>query len=428
MTSGAAADSAAPDAERASAPVGPLAALGVVDYRRFWFAAIASNTGGWMQNATIPFVIYQLTKRSSDVGITGFWVYLPMMIMSTAGGALADRFPRRRLLVFTQIAQGVFALALWALVASGRATPLSVSAVGFAGGLAGGLNIPIWQSFVAQLVPRHLLSNAVSLNSTQFNASRALGPLLAGVVVSRFSPATAFLVNALSFGAVLAVLPFIRAADPPRNDGPRPRFRHDLADGVRYVWGTPSLRACCIAIIVIAGLGNPLFSFLPSTFGQDVFAVRGWRLGLLSGIGGIGAVLIAPLLLTRGARLTRRSLLGAAMTGYGLGALVVGVAPTYWIAVAGALLWGGSYLAIATAINTTIQLVAREDMRGKAIAIYITCLTGALPVGTLLWGVAADSVGIRTTCVGAALCLLAATAWFIGGSRLRSLEAVAPTS
>ena len=396
--------------------------MGHADFRRFWFAALLSNTGSWMQSAAIPYVIFRLTRSSADVGVTGFWIYLPMMLMSAVGGSLSDRFPRRTLLYLTQASQAAVAVGLWALVASGHATALTMSLLGFVGGLTSGLNIPVWQSFVSQLVPRELLPNAVSLNSTQFNAGRALGPLLAGVVIARISPQAAFLLNAASFAAVMLVLPFIHAEQPPRELAVHRSIVADLVAGVRYVWNNPPIRACCIAIVAVAGLGNPLFSFLPATFGQEVFKVTGWRLGLLAGAGGIGAVIVAPLLLTRGARVPRAILLGVAMTGYGTGALIVGAAPTYWVALVGALLWGGSYLAIAASMNTTVQLAAREEMRGKAIAVYIMCLTGALPLGTLAWGVVADQVGIRATTIGAAALLLALSAWLMVSGRLTAMD------
>lgn len=396
--------------------------MGHADFRRFWFAALLSNTGSWMQSAAIPFVIFELTRSSADVGITGFWIYLPMMLMSAVGGSLSDRFSRRTLLYLTQAAQAAVALGLWAVVAPGNATALSISLLGFVGGLTSGLNIPVWQSFVSQLVPRELLPNAVSLNSTQFNAGRALGPLLAGVVIARISPQAAFLLNAASFAAVMLVLPFIHAEQPPRNIAAHRSIVADLVAGVRYVWNNPPIRACCVAIIAVAGLGNPLFSFLPATFGQEVFGVTGWKLGLLAGAGGIGAMIIAPVLLTRGSRAPRGVLLGVAMTGYGVGAFIVGAAPSYWSALAGALLWGGSYLVIAATMNTTVQLAAREEMRGKAIAVYIMCLTGALPLGTLAWGLIADQVGIRATTIGAAGVLLGLSGWLIVTGRLTAMD------
>jgi MFS family permease len=384
-------------------------ALRYRDFRLFWAAALVSNTGSWMQNAAVPYAIFRLTGANLDVGVTGFWLYFPMVLMGGLGGTLADRFQRKRLLVATQAIQAAFSVALWAVVVLGHASVASISALSFGAGLAGGLNIPIWQSFVSQLVPRDTLANAVVLNSTQFNAARALGPLLFGGVVATFDVEVAFLLNAASFVAVLAVLPFIGAPQPPRPDGPRPSPWADLVAGARYVWHTPGILACCVAIVAIAGIGNPLFSFLPASYGQEIFGVRGWALGLLSGAGGVGALIFAPLILTRGATMARSHLLVVAMVTYGAAVAVVGMAPVLWVALVGGLLFGGSYLAIASAINTTIQLLAREDMRGKSIAVYIMCLTGSLPIGLAIWGAVADVIGIRVTTVAAGLLLVAVT-------------------
>ncbi|MBU6215095.1 MAG: MFS transporter, partial [Acidobacteria bacterium] len=181
----------------------PLDPLRERQYRRFWIAAFVSNTGGWMQNATIPYVVFLITGAAADVGITGFFQYLPFMLVGLVGGSLADRFPRRQLLVVAQVLQALVAVGLWAVVASDSATTTNLSALAFLSGLLGGLNTPIWQSFVAELVPRELLLGAVTLNSTQFNASRALGPFLAGVVIAVWGPAASFLLNAVSFVAVV---------------------------------------------------------------------------------------------------------------------------------------------------------------------------------------------------------------------------------
>ena len=135
------------------------------------------------------------------------------------------------------------------------------------------------------------------------------------------------------------------------------------------------------------------------------------RRALLQGAGGLGAIVLAPVILTLGARLSRKRLLVVAMTSYGAATALVGVAPVWWVAVIGLALYGGAYLAIASALNTTVQLLAREDMRGKVIAIYLGCLTGALPVGLVLWGWAADAWGIRPVTVVAGLLLVVVTGW-----------------
>jgi len=394
-------------------------ALRYREFRLFFLAALASNTGGWMQSAAVPYVAFQLTGRNGGVGITGFFQYLPLMLMGAAGGLLADRFDRRRLLLIAQVFQALFAVALWALVASGRTTTVSLAGLAFLAGLAGGLNVPIWQSFVSQLVPRDVLVNAITLNSTQFNAARALGTFLAGIVIAISGPSLVFLINAVSFVAVLIVLLIIRPiqAQPTRSDPP-PKVLADLAAGWRYVRNAPGIVSCCVAIIAIGLLCAPLFAFLTASYGQEIFDVTGWRLGLLWGAGGIGAVMLAPVLLTRGVAMSRRSLLIIAMTTYGFATSAVGLAPTWWLAAIASIAYGAAYLAIASALNTTIQVLASEAMRGKTIAVYLMCLTGALPIGLAVWGFAADAFGIRQVTVVSGVLLVAVTAWLAGSSRL----------
>lgn len=405
-----------------SGATGALSALSHRGFRRFWVAALVSNTGGWMQNAAVPYVAFTLTGRAGDVGITGFFQYVPFMLMGLVGGVLADRYPRRALLVGTQVLQAGCALALWALVASGSATTATLAAVAFASGLAGGINTPIWQSFVTELVPRDVLLNAVTLNSAQFNAARALGPFLAGVVIAAWGAAAAFALNAASYLVVIAVLAVIRGtSDDRRRPDPGGALRGVRA-GVSHVVSSPAILACCLAIVAVAGLGSPLFSYL-SVYGESVYRVEGWRLGLLFGAAGIGSVLFTPALLSVAPRLPRSTLLGGAMLLYGVSVAAMGVVPTYAGSILVLLAFGGAYLSIASTINTTIQLVVDEELRGVVIAIYLMCLTGALPIGMILWGAAADEFGIRPTTVAAGLALAAVTAVFVLTGRFTVMAA-----
>ena len=385
----------------------PLDPLRVRQFRWFWIAAFVSNTGGWMQNATIPYVVFQVTGRAGEVGITGFFQYVPFMIMGLVGGTLADRFPRRLLLVVTQVLQAAVAVALWAEVASGSATAFNLSVLAFASGILGGLNTPIWQALVAELVPRELLLGAVTLNSTQFNASRALGPFLAGVVIAVFGAQASFMLNALSFAAVVVVLFAIRVhSDARRGPGAGPLA--GIGAAVRHVWHTPAILTCCFAIIAVASLGSPLFSYLP-VYGDTEFHVTGVRLGLLLGASGIGAVLIAPLLLQVQHRVRRAALLAGAMASYGLAVMAVGLIPGYVGCILALMCFGAAYLTIASTINTTIQLLVTDELRGKVIALYLMCLTGALPVGLVVWGQCADAFGLRVTTVVAGVLLILVT-------------------
>jgi len=399
---------------------GAFDALRVRDFRLFWVAALVSNTGGWMQAATIPYVIYQLTGKVGQVGVTGFFQYVPFMVMGLVGGYVSDRFARRGTLVAVQLAQAVAALVLWAVVAADVATPLWVTALAFLSGLLGGLNTPVWQAFVVDLVPRDQLMGAVTLNSTQFNASRALGPFLAGVVIAAFGAETAFLLNALSFFAVVAVLLVVRgrSAPHPHVEG----FLSGVRSAATHIWRTPALLACCTAIVVVAGLGSPLFSFLP-VYGEAEYQVTGVRLGLLLGAGGVGAVTVAPFLLSVVVRTRRAVALPAAMCAYGAAVALTGLVRNYWVALAALMLFGGAYLAIASTINTSIQLVVADHLRGKVISVYLACLTGALPLGLLAWGWASDATSLRATTVVAGLLLVAATGVLVVTGRFQVMSA-----
>ncbi len=389
-----------------------LVALSHRDFRWFWFGALVSNTGGWMQNAAIPYVAFTLTGSAADVGITGFFQYLPLMLMGLVGGTLADRYPRRALLIGAQVAQGICAAALFVLVASGSATIASLSALSFVSGLASGANIPIWQSFVTELVPRDVLLNAVTLNSAQFNAARALGPFLAGLVIAAWGAGVAFALNAASFGVVIVVLLVIRGTSDHRPSERTIGVLAGIRRGAAHVRHSPAILACCAAIIAVSGLGSPLFSYV-AVYGDSVYGVTGLRLGMLFGAAGLGAVLFTPLLLSVAPRVRRSVLLGAAMFVYGLSVVAMGLAPSFVWAILALLCFGGGYLSIASTINTTIQLVVLEELRGIVIALYLMCLTGALPIGLFVWGEAAERWGIRATTVGAGVALVLATSVFV---------------
>ena len=393
-----------------------LDALRERDFRRFWIGAVVSNTGSWMQNAAIPYVAFDLTGSVADIGVTGFFQYVPFMVMGLVGGGLADRFPRRALLIGSQIAQAACALTLYLMVSTGAITTAWLSVLAFASGLAAGLNTPIWQAFVTELVPRDLLLNAVTLNSAQFNAARAVGPLLTGVIIATWGVSTTFLLNAVSFAVVIGVLLRITG----RSDGTRRTVAggalRGLGDAAKYVWESPTIVACCTAIIAVAGFGSPLFSYLV-VYGEDVLEVTGLQLGVLFGAAGIGSVIFTPVLLSVAPRLPRKLLLSGAMLGYGAAVVATGLAPNYATTVFALLFFGAAYLAIASTINTTIQLVVREELRGTVIAIYLACLTGALPIGLLVWGQVSERVGIRTTTVAAGSFLVVVTLVFIATGR-----------
>lgn len=395
-----------------------LTAFRYRNFSLFWTGALLSNTGTWVQNVTVPFVIYQITGNVAVVGVTSFLQFLPIVLMGPIGGALADRYHRRSVIIVTQAVQAGLALALWfAWVTDHHSITVIIVLVALSG-IVTGINIPSWQSFVSELVPREVLLNAVTLNSTQFNAARAFGPAIGGLVLATLGVPWAFLINAVSFLAVIGALLLIHVPRLPkvaRQD--RPGVLREFWSSLGYSRARPGILACLIAVLALGGLGSPMIQLFPA-FAHQVFDVGDLSYGLLGASLGLGSILAAPLIAGPGSGLARSRLVEIAMVGYGAAIVAFGLAPVYPLAIVALLVAGAGYLAIASTLNTTIQLQVDEVMRGKVIAVYIMFLTAALPIGSLIQGVLAQLVGPQAAVAVFGVLFLAVCGWLRFGTGL----------
>ena len=309
-------------------------------------------------------------------------------------------------------------MALWALWASGAAEPWSLTAVVAVYGAVAGTSIGAWQAFVSELVPRHLLLNAVTLNSAQFNAARAVGPALGGLVLGTLGPSWAFGLNALSYVAVLGALASVRpapVAKAPRTTG----VLGELRETIGYVRRMPGIAACIGVVAALGFFGNPVFPLL-AVFAEEVFGVSGLRYGILGAALGVGGVLATPFVAGRGSALDRSVLVGGALATY---ATALALSPAFPLAVAALVVAGGGYLALASTLNTTIQVQVDEERRGKVLALYVMGLTSSYPLGSLVQGALADVVGVRTVTTASGLVLLAVLVRLRATRRLRRMDA-----
>jgi MFS family permease len=401
------------------------AALQYPDFARLWWGALVSNTGTWIQSVTVPYVLYQITGSAAWVGFAAFAQFLPVVLMGPLAGSLADRFSRRRILLVSQAGLAAGAFALWVLWASGVRSPSVIVATISVIGVVAGLNIPAWQAFITELVPRSALLNAITLNSAQFNASRAFGPALGGLILATLGPGWAFLINAASFAAVIAALVAIRTPGVARPPSARPKVMREFVEAVRYSRARPGIWVSILAVVALGLFGGPMSS-LVVVFAEDVFEVGQGMYGLLGACLGIGSVLFAPLVAGPGSGLRRGPLTAVVLVLYGLSVVLFGLAPSFWVGALALLLAGGGWLTLASALNTTIQLQVDESMRGKVIAIYLMGLTASIPVGALAQGWLIDLVGPRATVAGAGL-LLVATSMLIGrGGRYARMDDPGP--
>ena len=384
------------------------------DFALFWSGAFVSSIGMWMQNVTVPFLLLEATGSAAWVGFGAFAQFAPVMVMSPLGGSLADRHSRRTILVWNQVALLLVALGLWLSVRGGTIRPGMLVALVALSGVVTGLGIPAWQSYVAELVPRESLLNAVALNSAQFNASRAIGFMFGGLALYSVGPALSFLVNGLSYLAVLGALAAIRRAGDDRRGtvaepagllapaemaGPT-TFRFGLA----YVRDHPGLQLAVITCGVVMFFGGPVIQLAP-VFARDTFGVDERAYGFLAAAQGIGATLGSVAISAYADGVRRSRLVVVSIVVYGVAVLGMALTPSYAGGLVAMACIGVAYLAVASVLNTSIQLAVDDRFRGRVIALYVMVFTGSYPLGSLVQGLATDRFGVRAVVgvAGAAL-------------------------
>ena len=389
----------------------------------FWCGALASNTGSWLSNLTVPYVLYQLTGSAFWVGMVSLAQFLPGLFLSPAGGTLADRRDRKRVLMFTQSGMAVSALLMWAIWTSGWRQPAILLVLVALGGVFAGINMPSWQSFVSDLVPRDDLQSAVTLNSLQFNAARSIGPAIAGVLLATLGPSWSFLLNALSFVFVLAALSLVRSPARRQTHAASGGVTRQFIEALGYIRRSPGIIVSLVVSVMVGILGNPIFQ-LTVVFSDSVFHVGPVGLGILNTSLGIGAVLAAPIV-SGWRRLSLGQTVKWGLVIYGVAIIAFGAAPGYVFGVVALIVVGGCFLAVISGVNTSIQVMVADHMRGRVMACRIMFYTASFPIGGLLQGYVSDWLGPRTAVCGAgALMLVSAVALvrWRGQTRLERLD------
>jgi MFS family permease len=378
------------------------------DFTIFWLGALASNTGSWVQNLAVPYVLYQVTKSAYWVGLATFTQFIPVMLLGPLAGSIADRFDRRRVLIVTQSLMAGAALALWAAWSQGVRSAVAILALVAVSGVFAGINIPSWQSFVNDLVPRRDLLSAVTLNSLQFNAARALGPGIAGILLASLGPSWAFFLNGVSFLFVLLALVLVKNRQVALATALTGGFLRQFGRAMRYTRGQPGILIGIVVAVLVGALGNPIFQFTV-IFAAEVYHVGPVGLSLLNVALGLGAVLAAPLV--SGWDVTRAALVRWGLLAYGGAIVAFAVAPVYAVGLVALVVVGGGFLVVISSTNTSVQVIVADHMRGRVMALRIMAFTGAYPLGALLQVSLSDVIGPRQTVAGAGAVLVVAGVW-----------------
>lgn len=404
-------------------------ALQVRDFRTWWVGSLLSNSGTMVQFTTVPFVFHELTGSGTWVAAASVMNILPMVLLSPLGGSMSDRYPRQRILLVTQVLATAMSAVFGTLWASGVRSPWAYLAAASASGAISGINLPSWQSIIGDLVPQELMMNAVTLNSAQFNASRALGPAIGGVALAQFGPAWCFYLNTVSYVFVLYALLRLRARStaPARTPavGRRPSVREELVATVREVRANAALRTSVLTVAIVAFLGYPIPSLIVF-FQEDVYGAPRWVLGMLTASIGVGAIAVAPSVAGVARRMPASRVLPVPLVGYAAMAAGFGLSPGPVLGALALVAMGAAHLAVTSTLFTVIQLGVDPASRGKVMAGYLMVLNIATMLGSLGLGALLDAVGPRATVTGAGVAFAAAAAWLIGGRRLADLDAAAP--
>src|SRR5215469_9461582 len=374
-----------------------FASLGTRNYRLFVTGQVVSNTGTWMQRVAQDWLVLQLTHGSGTaLGIATGLQFLPQLLFSLWGGMIADRYPKRRILFATQAAMGALALLLGVLALTGAVAVWQVYVLAFALGMVAVVDSPTRQTFVAEMVGRDGMANAIALNSAAFNLARITGPAVAGLVISAVGTPAAFLVNAASFGAVLVGLKLMRPAElyPVER---APRARGQLREALSYVRARPNLWLTLVLMFFVATFGMN-FQVTTALMSRGVFHAGAAAFGLASAAYAVGA-LGGALLAARRARPGMRLMLTTALA-FGVLEVAAGLMPTYWSFLALLVPTGIALLMYTTTANSATQLGTTPAVRGRVMGLYMLVFLGGAPLGSPLVGWAAEQFGPRMSLIG----------------------------
>ena len=392
------------------------------NFRLFLFGHLVSSTGTWMQQVGQDWLVLRLTDAPLPLGITLALQFSPMLVFGAWAGLVADRADKRRLLLATQTAMAVLALALGILTATGAVRLWMVYALALLLGVATAFDMPARQSFVTEMVGPDRVVNAVGLNSASFNTARVLGPAAAGLLIAVVGIAPAFFLNALSY---LAMIGGLLAMDPDRlyRRAAVERGRGQIRAGVRYVWATPALRSTILLVAVVGMLGLNYRVALP-LLARFAFDGGPGTYGVLAAIMAAGSVAGALTVARRG-RPTHGLLVGS-VAAFGLLSFAAALAPTIVVEAAFLFPIGAASLAFVATANSTVQLASSQQMRGRVMSLFGLVLLGSGPPSGLLSGWMAGQFGPRSILLLSGVsCVLAASVAALTARRGRSEPPIA---
>jgi MFS family permease len=384
------------------------------NFRLFLSGQLVSLIGTWVQITALNWLVYRLTKdrpgeSGAVLGMAGFLAQIPSVLLSPVVGVFADRWNRQRLVIGTQILLMLQALGLAALVLSGHEAIAPILLLNLLLGIANAADVPARQSFVVEMVAgSEDLPNAIALNSSAFNLARLVGPALAAPIVAALGEGNAFLVNGLSYLAVIGALLAIRIPPRPVRAEPWSELRAHLASGFRYVAGFAPIRSVLLLLAMLNLFGTPNTVLLP-IYAGDVLHGDAHTYGLLMGSIGVGALVGAMYMASRKTVVGLGRVIVVALILFSGSLLAMSLCRNRWLALPILAVTGFGMMVHMASSNTIVQTLVDHSMRGRVMSFYTVAFMGSAPVGSLLLGEAASRIGAPwTTGLSSLLCLAAA--------------------
>jgi MFS family permease len=388
-----------------------LRALRHPTFRLFFCGQSVSLIGTWMTRLATSWLVYRLTGSSFLLGVISFASQIPTFLLGPVAGVWADRWERRRVLLITQILAAVQSLLLAGLTLSGHITIWEIVWLSVFQGLINAFEMPARQSFLVQMVDgRTDLSNAIALNSTMVNSARLLGPALAGITIAAVGEGYCFLIDGLSYLAVIASLLAMKLP-PIKTERVAASLFVQLKEGWTYVSTFAPIRTVLLSFAIISFMGVPYTVLMP-IFATKVLHGGPHTLGFLMGAAGVGSVVSALWLAARKSVRGLYRVIPTVAAVFGLGLIAFSFSRNYWLSLALMGVTGFGMLQFAAASNTVIQTIVEEDKRGRVMSYYMMAYMGASPFGSLLAGSLAPVIGAPGTVLLCGVGCVAGAAWF----------------
>jgi len=386
-----------------------FSALYFRDFRLFWFGQLISLSGTWMQSVAQGWLVYSLTKSPLYLGMVAAAASLPILFFTFLGGVVADRFPKRNLLLLTQGLSIVPALTLGILTSFNVVTVWQVALLAALLGTINAFDIPTRQSFLIEMVGKGHIVNAIALNSAAFHGARMIGPVIAGLSITYFGIPACFYINALSFVAVIIALSKMRTKGDlmVKSEG----IIKDFMRGIHFIKGNKKIIHVIILIAVFSLVGIPYITLLP-VFAEEVFHKGARGFGFLVSASGIGALTAALGLAVRGDIKNKTGFMSVAALCFSASLVLFSVSKIFSVSLVVIMFAGWGMVSFLASANSYIQVSVPDELRGRVMSVYSFVFLGTVPIGNAIIGVTADMKGTTNAVTAAGVICIIASAVF----------------